>query len=225
MTAPLVIVIPSRGRPQAIAELHAAFEATTAGCSELVVALDLDDPTAAEYPRGLDGLRYVVGRRNGFAPRLSHEAVKEARSAFAVGSWGDDHRPRTRGWDDQILGALEDLGSGIAYGDDLLQGEALPTAAHLTSDIIETLGWMTPPGLAHLYVDNFWLDLGRDIDRIRYLPDVVIEHMHPAAGKAEWDDLVRNANTPEAYNADRVAYEAYKRDRMAVDVERLRALL
>jgi hypothetical protein len=47
-----------------------------------------------------------------------------------LASLGDDHRPRTKGWDRRLIDAIESLGGapGIAYGDDKLQGAALPTA-------------------------------------------------------------------------------------------------
>ncbi len=221
----LAVIIPSRGRPESITRLADAWHSTTNGAAHLYVCLDLDDPTAEQYPRHLPDTTYLVGHRNGFAPRLTAEARKLARDHFAVASWGDDHLPRTVGWDTAILDALHDLQVGFVYGDDLLQGEALPTACAMTSNVVTTLGWMTPPGLAHLFVDDAWLRLGRELDRIRYLPDVVIEHMHPVTGKTEWDDLVRDANTPAAYESDRAVFDRWCEHELHVCVEKLRAQL
>ena len=56
---------------------------------------------------------------------------------------------------------------------------------------------MVPPGMIHLYFDNFWLDFGRAMGKITYLPDVIIEHMHPAVGKAVLDAGYQEVNAPE----------------------------
>jgi hypothetical protein len=122
-----------------------------------------------------------------------------------------------------ITDALTELGSGIAYGNDLLQGERLPTAAFMTSDIIRTLGWMCPPTLEHLYIDNAWLELGRAMGRLRYLPDVVLEHLHPDAGKAQQDQTYAEANHPDRDRRDKAAFEAWRRDGLPRDLELLRA--
>jgi hypothetical protein len=69
---------------------------------------------------------------------------------------------------------------------------------------------MAPPTLTHLYVDNAWLDLGRALESITYLPDTVIEHLHPHAGKAEPDEGYERVNGDAMYDADRAAYDAWK---------------
>jgi hypothetical protein len=89
---------------------------------------------------------------------------------------GDDHFPRTHGWDQAYLDALRELGTGIVYGNDLLQGHRLPTQCAMTADIVRRWGYMALPTLRHMYVDNFWRDLGNAADCLRYLPEVVVEH-------------------------------------------------
>lgn len=143
---------------------------------------------------------------------------------FAVAKLDDDHRPRTVGWDTAYLEALRELGTGIVYGNDLLQGERLPTAPAMTANIVQALGFMAPPTLRHLYCDNFWHDLGDAANCLRYLPGAVVEHMHPAAGKAQMDDGYRLANSPERYRDDGVAYEAYRAGQFLMDVAKVQAL-
>ena len=54
--------------------------------------------------------------------------------------------------------------------------------------IINALGYMAPPTLQHLFVDNVWYAWGRNTS-MKYLEETHIEHMHPIAEKAEWDDV------------------------------------
>jgi hypothetical protein len=151
------------------------------------------------------------------------QAIDQFRP-FAIAKLDDDHRPRTKGWDSQLLDALREMGTGIVYGNDLLQGERLPTAPALTADIVKALGYMGPPTLHHLYVDNFWRDLGSAAGCLRYLSGVVVEHMHPAAGKVAWSEGHKRVNAPEQYERDGKAYEAYRAGRFAADVAKVQAL-
>jgi len=217
------MLVPSRGRPDNIVALLESWQVTSGGAAELLVAVDDDDPELDRY-RALD-VSLEVGPRLRLGPTLNKLAVERARDHFAIGFLGDDHRLRTKGWDQFIVKELHDLGTGIVYGDDLLQRERLPTAVAMTSDIITTLGYMVPPGLIHMYADNAWLVLGKELGRIRYLPDVVIEHMHPIAGKAPVDVGYAEVNSPGMYARDGAVFQRWLRERMSTDVARLKEIL
>lgn len=223
----LVVIVPSRGRPHAAAELADAFNETCRAETDLVFALDDDDPTRDEYSRRVEiwtgPNRSMVEALNGAASRESGGRFG-MRPPFAIGFIGDDHRPRTAGWDAAYVEALQELGTGIVYGDDLLQRENLPTQCAMTTDIVQTLGYMAPPTLTHLYVDNFWLSLGKAAGCIRYLPDVVVEHCHPVARKAEWDEGYARVNNSAMYAKDEAAFRTYAETEFQADVEKVRRL-
>lgn len=225
--ADLVMMVPSRGRPAAVADLLKAWRETSAGVADLLVVVDDDDPELPGYRQLSVDLRvHESAGTRGIVPVLNAAAVDLAQRYRKVGFMGDDHRPRTAAWDRDVADVLDDLGTGIVYGNDLLRGEALPTAVAMTSDIVRALGYMAPPSLQHLFVDNIWADWGRALDRLRYLPDVVIEHLHPAIGKGDWDDLYRELNADAAYTRDRAAYDDYHSSGwFAGDVAKLRKLI
>ena len=230
----MTVIVPSRGRPENIRRLAEAWIATGASSgTALIVAVDEDDPQRHEYEELAPSIADFGGvlilntsepriRLGGILNYLGYAYATESLSQY-IGFMGDDHLPRTPCWDTAVSGALDDLGSGIVYGNDLLQGEKLPTAAFMTADIIRTLGSMCPPTLEHLYIDNAWLELGRAMGRLRYLPDVVIEHLHPAAGKAATDQTYAEANAPDRYRRDRAAFETWRSDGLPRDLELLRA--
>lgn len=222
----LTVVVPSRGRPEQASELCEAFAKTCTGSTKLVFVVDDDDPDVLRYKAYVDGACahvFTAASRN--MVEALNWAARVNSGTFAVGFMGDDHRPRTVGWDTSYIDTLHELGTGVVFGDDLLQSEKLPTQCALTSDIIRTLGYMAPPELHHMYVDNFWRDLGEAAGCIRYLPDVVVEHLHPAAGKAEWDDGYRRVNNPTRYAADGAAYGTYRMNgSLDADVAKVRAL-
>ena len=220
----MAVFVPSRGRPQNIADLVQSWRETAAGAADLVVRVDDDDPQLPAY-RALEIWHepwawLLTGPRLRLGPTLN-ELAAEYGEYTAIGFMGDDHRPRTPKWDGQILDVLQQLGSGIVYGDDLLQHERLPTAVFMTSNIAGALGYMCPPGLLHLFLDDAWKALGEGMARLRYLPGVVIEHLHPVAGKAAEDDGYREVNSDERYTADGAAFEIWKRDVLPAAINRL----
>lgn len=235
--ADLIVIVPSRGRPDSVRELAEAFDKTCTGNTEFVLAVDDNDPAMDAYAEtvhelaGSSKIRLTlcgVTEPTNMVRALNATAVGLitylGQSPRAVGFMGDDHRPRTEGWDSAYLEALWDLGTGIVYGDDLLQRGGLPTQCAMTADIIRELGYMAPPTLTHLAVDNWWLELGRQAGCIRYLPDVVVEHMHPVAGKAEWDEGHRRVNAPEMYSRDLAEFARIQSEDLTGQVAKVRAL-
>jgi hypothetical protein len=231
------MVVPSRERPAQALALARAFNHTAVTRPGLVFAVAEDDPTLPEYRQmavlttgfGL-AIQAVppVDRPSTMTHALNAVAVWLANAdggPYAVGFMGDDHRPRTYGWDRMYLDALRDMGTGIAYGDDLLQGECLPTQVAMTSDIIRTLSFMAPPNLWHMFCDDFWRDLGRAAGCLRYMPEVVVEHLHPLAGKAPVDETYTLSNRPAVYEHDATIYGRYHLSgQFAADVLKVQAL-
>lgn len=225
----LAVVVPSRGRPHTVAELAQSFRDTCTERTWLLFAVDEDDPEHQAYTDAVaeqlvrHGRVTMASQPNGtMVTALNHGArilldAHEHVRPDAIGFMGDDHRPRTEGWDRAYLTALQSL-PGIVYGNDLLQGASLPTQCAISAPIVRALGHMAPEVLTHLYVDNYWRDLGRATGCLSYLPEVVVEHLHPMAGKAAWDDGHRRVNRPSVYERDGYAYAAYWGEHQARDV-------
>lgn len=221
----MLVIVPTRGRPQAVGELATTFYDTVSyRGAHLVFGVDSDDPELAAYEDAmyehLELADWVeVNPRMGMVGTLNHLAMQQAPQHDVIGFLGDDHRFRTMDWDLRVKEALANQ-PGVVYGNDLLQGLNLPTAVFISSDIILKLGYMAPPSLSHLYVDNAWLEIGKATN-LTYLPDVVIEHMHPTAGKAEWDEGYKRVNDGGLYERDRVAFERFMADQWPTDVQRV----
>jgi len=232
MADDLLVIIPTRGRPQAIPEIMAAWDETGA-TADLLFAVDTDDPKLAAYKKHAVGLkadgrvRFTFGKRRRLVGTLNAQAVKAEKTYRFLAFMGDDHRPRPaeQPWDDRIRICLSG-GPGIVYGNDLLQGETMATAVAMTSDIVTALGYMAPPAMVHLCVDLCWVDWGRGMGRITYLDDMVIEHLHPAAGKADVDQGYEECNSPEQVSSDAAAYYDYRDNGgLEADLEKLRKLV
>lgn len=221
----LVVIVPSRGRPHAVAELVQAFRETCTMQTTLVVAIDDDDPKYIGYMAFEAGtVLHITEGPSTMVKTLNDAAMRFSRAAPAIAFMGDDHRPRTIGWDAAYLNALTEMRTGIVYGNDLFQGEAIPTQVAMTTDIIRALGHMAPPELTHLFVDNYWKDLGNAAGCLRYLPGVVVEHLHPFAGKGDLDEGYHRVNAPSMYANDQHTYALYVDYRLAADITKVRGL-
>jgi hypothetical protein len=218
----IALLVPSRGRPGGISTLVDCLRQTEATGTELFVGLDDDDEH--NYPR-LPGVNYVTHERMNLAKWTNYLAEQTWDGFEILASIGDDHLPRTIGWDKKVHHAMTRMGGGLVYPDDGLQHESLATAAFWSSSVVRTLGWFCPPGYVHLYIDSYWLSLGRALGRAWYLPDVLVEHMHFTVGKAASDASYETTNSPKAYSAEREYHEAYMREHFPDDVARLKSAL
>jgi hypothetical protein len=212
MSKRTLLIVPTRKRPRACDELLDAFKAT-AHSADILFGIDDDDKS--EYSQAvLD--RASINPRLRMGGTLNLLAEKHANDYEFIAFMGDDHRPRTAGWDQMLADSIGER-PGVAYGNDLLQGANLPTAVLLSAEIVRRIGYMVPPSLVHMYMDNFWKEFGEKIGNLVYLDNVVIEHLHYLAGKAINDLQYQEVNNPAVYEKDRIAYEDYKKTQMEAD--------
>ena len=197
------------------------MKATCTAETDLAFAIDDDDRSYDGLDLRAIGAGIVTTGPRKTCTEWSNEVAAIWGSGYrAVASIGDDHLPITKGWDTIMLAALDDMGgTGIVYGNDIGQGQNLPTAAVISSDIPAALGWLMLPACLHLFVDNAWLDLGA-----RYLPDVIIEHLHYSRGASPRDQTYADADSRETWQHDEAAYNEWRRTGMAADVGKIRSL-
>lgn len=179
------ILCPSRGRPANVARLYKSLKDTTEGEWELLVRLDDDDWHRTGYLRA----RRLVAVT---APRGLMSTLWNDLLPYALGDvlmlCGDDVVFRTLGWDAKVRAAFPDDLIGLVHGNDLSPNSAtIATHPFVSREWVEALGYLTPPYFESDYVDLWLTELADALGRRVYLPEVVIEHLHPAFYKAEWD--------------------------------------
>jgi hypothetical protein len=216
-----LIVIPSRGRPHNVERAFNAIKQTS-NISDLVFVLDEDDEQ--NYPR-IPGAFYEVLPRIKMNKSLNAIALKNIYTYKTITFMGDDHLTQTQNWDQVLYSPIQDRGFGLSYGNDSLQGEALPTAVMISTNIIKILGFMAPHDLLHLYMDYFWLDLGKELNAIDYFECVDITHIHYANTEGIYDRTYEEANSSFTVNEDYAVYENYKQKYLLDDVSRIKKML
>jgi len=221
--ARMLIIVPTRSRPENVAKVVRAWEDTDAfRHADLCFAHDNDDPAKGGYLQAFaemdvpaHGARFMsMPKWLPLVPKLNGAASTYAEyfGYFAIGFAGDDHLPRTHGWAARYLEKLIEMGTGVVSCPDGYRGDRLPTQWAMTADIVHALGRMVPAPVEHLYCDNAVWDLAEAAGCYAYLEDVLIEHMHPLAGRSEWDAQYRNVNRPAQYRRDQAAYRQWRND-------------
>ena len=167
-----------------------------------------DDDDAQIYPE-IDGVIREVNPRLKMNGTLNLLATRYADKYETISFMGDDHLVRTEDWDEKLYETIKNRGFGIAYGNDLFQGENLPTMVMMSTNIIKELGFMAPPKLIHLYMDNFWKFFGQVLGCLDYRADVVVEHMHYMAGKSQSDAQYLEVNSSDVSNHDAKVFKEY----------------
>lgn len=229
----MIIIVPSRGRPtRALAMAQSArLTAQKADELDIVIVIDDTDPELDWYRdtfsiTGRTRLVILQGRHR-YTEALNVVAFSDdARGHDILGAFGDDVIFRTGGWDRILRKALRR--PGIAYGNDLIHGKNHPTAVFMSRSIVDALGWLALPATKHQWADDGWKQLGLRLNCLRYMSKVVLEHMHPAVGKAEWDDTYRaviGGEEPGAAKADHAGFEAWMAEGLEADAMKVQAVL
>ena len=216
-----LVILPTRSRPDSAERCINALKEHSV-LSDFVIAID--DDQADLYPR-LDGVTYEVNPRLRMNGTLNLVANKYADKYETIFFLGDDHLVQTPAWDEHMSKAIATKGYGLAYGNDLLQRQQLATAVMMSTNIIRAVGYMAPPKLVHLYMDNYWMILGQRLGTLWYFDKVIIEHLHPVAGKATWDEEYVEANSNEVGNADRLELHRYMEEDFAGELEKITTAL
>jgi hypothetical protein len=195
MTTLISLLLPTRGRPVLVNRLFESIAATTANLDRVEVILYVDEDDTGSHH--LDSSAFNVIRIIG--PALTMGGYNSACLAAAGGDIimliNDDMVVRTSGWDDKI--AQMDANSPdkiyLAYGNDLFKKRGLCTFPILSRRTCELLVEPYPVAYRGAFIDVHLFDIFKRLqhagfDRILYLDNVVLEHLHYRTGKAACDD-------------------------------------
>jgi len=218
MSPEILTIVPTKNRN--LQEFCDSFFANTK-YSKLVFAVDENN---YHLKNDLPNIHYeIVPNKNkiGAVYPLNYVARKYYKSYTHLVFMADDNRIRTKHWDSYLYNKIKDIRYGIAYPNDLLQGENLPTVVMLDSLIVKILGYMVPDIILHQYCDNFWKELGEKLQTLHYLPNVIIEHLHWINNKSNIDSVYKDSLAIEGVSTDR--YNEYKNRFFTQDINKLKS--
>ena len=196
------LLLPTRERPDLVQRLLSSLIQTTVNLTQLEVVLyvDEDDVQSRNISHPDLSLAKIMGRPGTRMGEMNRACYEASRGRYVM-LINDDMVFRTPGWDARVLaaaGSFEDEVT-LIYGNDLDQGEAVPTFPIVSRTVCEVLGEICPRGYRHLHIESHLMDIFRQLAklghrRLCYLDDVVFEHMHHALGKAELDATYMKKN-------------------------------
>jgi hypothetical protein len=110
-------------------------------------------------------------------------------------------------WHDGWLDEVSKVSSGLVGLNTLEYGERHCTHFVLTRQFIVEVngGVIFTPHYKHLFADNEILARARQVGAFQYCPNAIVEHLHPAHGKARLDDTYTRATA--FWNEDQATYE------------------
>ena len=171
-------------------EAVASILGNSSGMCDVLVCMDNDDPV-----RGWVQLPHVTCLRG---PHLSfcqwvNAGVKAFLHDYYVFAWGaDDVRYTTPGWDELVLQHLTEKDQMI-YGPDGIQDEKLPTHPFIGCGVPRALGYLIQPNLKHYFADNWVQRLGARTGKLKYVPELVIQHQHHSRNPTKIDLVYQEA--------------------------------
>lgn len=213
---PILIILASKGRPEKIEGLYKSWRETTEGYSEVLTCLDDDDPELSRYKHHKD-ISYDVCFGKTMCGTLNRVFYKypNYKYYFIV---SDDHRIRTKYWESRFMEKIEkNGGKGVCYGNDLMFGEKLATSVFVSGNIFRALGFLALPGLYHMWIDKYHMEVGKDLGGLFYFPEIFIEHMHFSVNKSSADKSYMKVNNKVVYEHDAKVFKKWERDQKTQD--------
>ncbi|NLW87043.1 MAG: hypothetical protein GXY38_09240 [Planctomycetes bacterium] len=196
--ADLSLILPTRGRHSMLKRFFASLIQTASRLSRLEVIMYMDDDDQQCPVADATHLQThtVIGPRQTMGTMIRTCAAQARGRAFML--INDDAVFRTSGWDAAIADVLDTYEDGIVlvWCNDLFRRQTMPNFPVLSRKLCELMETICPSDYHRDYVDVHLFDIFQKLralghNRLAYLPDVVIEHLHHEAGKAQFDTTYR----------------------------------
>lgn len=170
-------LLPSLDRPHLLEEFFKAYRESE-GSTPGLVLVDKEDPQKElylkiDYPQDW---RLVLTDAVTMGDKV-REVWNEIKDYEWVGILNDDHRPRTKGWDQKVLSQITGT-NVVATNDGWVAPHRIAGAICFSGGFLRALGYMFLSGQHHLFSDDVWAHVSNRAQAGRLLMDVLVEHDH-----------------------------------------------
>ena len=214
----ITILLPTKKRPNNVIRFVDNVLATAENPSDIEICYYLDDDDSLSLP----GVQYSAERINTQAiqgnlkigSQIYNELYRIASGEIFLLA-ADDIIFNTPKWDALVVDAFNKQEDKImyVYGEDGFQHGRIGTHGFIHNNWIEILGYVLPTKLSFAYADEWITELAQRVKRNVFLPDLLIEHLHPCCNKAPSDETYR---TRAEVSGDHAAfYKSLEGDRVA----------
>jgi hypothetical protein len=170
-------LLPSLNRAANLRRFLDAFRATGGSTPGAIIADHADFAANRAAYESLDLPRgWFIWQTAGVTPG---DKLREIWDRLAPCTWlgliGDDCVPETAEWDKHLITSLD--GTNFVSCDDArLAPHKVGNCWAISGGLVRTVGYIFPPGLQHLFVDDVWETLGRATGCWRVRMDVRVRH-------------------------------------------------
>lgn len=209
--ARLLVRMPTRGRPGRAIEVLAKYRELAGMPIQIEVVVDVDDETVdSEFLYRVNALGCTVTHGE-------HKSKIEACNGGRLKEWdilvlgSDDMVPVKQGWAVRIVELYQEHWpnfDGCLHLDDGYAHDRVCTLSILGRRYYEEDRRVYNPLYKSVFCDDEHTEVARLRKRITYVPEVLIEHQHPAAGKGKFDALY--ARNDALWKGDEETYKERK---------------
>jgi len=193
----LLVKFPTRSRPDKFFSVLDQYynnledlENTT-----FVISCDSDDnsmncPESIEKLTKYKNLNFYFGNNKNKIEAINADLQDKNFDIILLAS--DDMIPKEKGYDTIIRQAFIKFfpdTDGVLWFNDGYQGQNLNTLCILGKKYYERFGYIYNPTYISLWCDTEFTDVSRMLNKVKYIPHIIIKHEHPVWLGEKWDDL------------------------------------
>ena len=219
MDIKISIVLPTKNRPGLLSRLLESIAETAQHPEQLEVVLyvDSDDKPTQEVDHPSLRLVKIIGQPAKMGV-MTRTCFQKSTGQYVM-LLNDDAVCRTTRWDTAILNAFKRFDDDIllTWCNDLHRGSGIPSFPILSRKVCDLIGGVCPGDYDRDYIDTHIFDIFKKLsalkhDRMVYLKDVVIEHLHHETGKAGFDSTYVKVRQ----ESDELAFIAWDQQRQII---------
>lgn len=232
-------LLPSLGRAQLLNGFFGAYYETESSTPGLIL-VDETDPKLEEYKN----LKYPIGWELVITKAITMgDKVREIWPRIIDKDWvgilNDDHRPRTKHWDKQIISQIN--GTNVISTNDGPTPDKpwnapnrLCGAICFSGGLLRALGYMFSEDMHHFYSDDVWGTLFGKSGCAQVMMGVCVEHVHAYKNPELRDETYKKINgeadpfskEPKGglWDADRAALLKWQAEKAQADLMKIIAL-
>ena len=226
------ILCPTRQRAErAYNYAKTVFKTTDwPGRVELFFYIDEDDPeldnyVSRQYELSKWNIFYIFGEPKSISKSWNDLAEKCTGDILLMGN--DDLIHETHGWDTVLENKSNEFPDDIYcifFNDGINAGKHCAFPA-VSRKWYETLGYFTP-GIFEFIANDSWIfDIGKRVNRVKYVPEVMVRHNHHSVTRVKDETTKRHRD----YNPGRIkrdlALMQKTGDQREIDADKLRQVM
>lgn len=239
-------LLPSRKRPHNLKRFFQALRDTKTSTHGLVLIKreEFDLPgLAAEYEQLEVPDKWKIVRTNGDS---QGDKLRETKDIYFNCDWagliGDDQVPLTDNWDLKLIEWIKGWNLVTCHDDGwqintrgpnhILEADGRICGAWCVSgELLRTVGYIFPPNIHHIYLDDIWEELGKNTGCWNFVEhsraDVIVAHHHVDRGRATKDETHRRAyEGGDSFAAiDYPHWWEWRRNELGPTIDRVRELM